>query len=63
MHDITHWATEFVNPLLAFQQVKKFGPSRLIFDIPFLQQLLMRNTSLVARSRIKKNPIRLLFYL
>ena len=29
----------------------------------YLRQLLMRDTSLIARSKMKKNPIGLLFYL
>ena len=36
MHDITHWVTESVNLLLAFQQVpESFGRSRFIINIPF----------------------------
>ena len=36
MHDITHWATEFVNPLLAFQRKSEnFGRSRFIIYILF----------------------------
>ena len=55
MHYITRRATEFVNPLLAFQQVGKFWsfPVHYYYSI-FLQQLLMRGTSLEARSRMKK---------
>ena len=60
MHNITHRATEFVNPLLAFQQVGKFW-SFPVTNIPFLRQLLMRDTSWVAQSKMKK--IRLGFFL
>ena len=61
MHNITRRATEFVNPLLAFQQVGKFW-SFPVTNIPFLWQLLMRDTSWVAQSKMKKNPIRVFFF-
>ena len=38
-------------------------PGSLVIFHFFLQQLLMRDTSLKVRSMMKKNPIRLLFYL
>ena len=49
MHNITRRATEFVNPFLAFQQVGKFW-SFPVTNIPFLWQLLMRDTSWRARN-------------
>ena len=65
MHKITRWATEFVNLLLAFQQVGKFWSFPAIINIQFFTAT--DNAWYIFRSseenEEKSDSINLLFYL
>ena len=59
-HALSKGIRQSVISVLASRKILVVPGSLLIFH--FLQQMLRRDTSWVARSRMKKNPIRLLSY-